>query len=786
MGEANYDAGPFDVFLCHNSEDKPEVRRIADQLSARGIKPWLDENEIQPGKPWQDILEAQIGTIKAAAVFVGESGIGPWQRMEMRAFINEFVERDCPVIAVILPSATQTPQLPSLLKNLHWVDFRDARPNPLEQLIWGITGHKPDRQVIAETLLDSPLDNVEKLDKAHQEGRRFYSPLGTPPDQTQRIQIQNLLNRVQTHWVDGVLTESLPHKKSIALGKEVRENSIEPPWEYAAPLPNALRKLLLHNRNITTLFDATALLLILGEPGSGKTTTLLELAEGLIVRAKKDPAERVPVVLNLSSWEKTKSLEEWIAAELSVKYGILKSMGGEWIAQDYLVPLLDGLDEVSAAAQSSCVAAINAFIESHKPSGLVVCSRLAEYEWLPKRLKLNGAICIEPLCLEDVNQFLEARGTELVGLSQAMSDDPLLRELSQTPLMLTIMSEACKGVSKEALIANEVNSVQTRQQQIFNFYVEQMFKQKKSPSHPFGKEETIGWLSWLARNMKERSRSVFMVEELQPSWVSSKAQSQALGVLWCMWIGGGIGGGFTVATGHVLWLILGFLVGLMFGWRDEPKDDIDRVETMRWQWREFWKSMFGSSLAALCIGSIHALGCNQTLVNFFTPVPCGEQWNWMLVYLPFMLMGAIINGLSVADMNSKVSPNQGIILSLKNSLITFLLMVLTFGLIAGLFGWLSGNLTGGLQSGLGFGLIAGFIGGLNRGGLSVMKHYNLRLILAWTRSTPYRFIPFLDHCAQLIFLKKVGGGYIFIHRTLLEYFAELPSQTSRTSYREKS
>lgn len=38
----------FDVFLCHNSEDKPEIRRIADDLLKRGIKPWLDEREIMP------------------------------------------------------------------------------------------------------------------------------------------------------------------------------------------------------------------------------------------------------------------------------------------------------------------------------------------------------------------------------------------------------------------------------------------------------------------------------------------------------------------------------------------------------------------------------------------------------------------------------------------------------------------------------------------------------------------------------------------------------------------
>jgi hypothetical protein len=40
---------------------------------------------------------------------------------------------------------------------------------------------------------------------------------------------------------------------------------------------------------------------------------------------------------------------------------------------------------------------------------------------------------------------------------------------------------------------------------------------------------------------------------------------------------------------------------------------------------------------------------------------------------------------------------------------------------------------------------------------------------------------FLDHCAKLVLLKKVGGGYIFIHRMLLDYFADLPAEPAINS-----
>ena len=98
----------FDVFLCHHSDDKPAVREIAQQLVREGIKPWLDQREIRPGTSWQTALEQQIGFIKSAAVLVGENGIGPWQQPEIQAFLNEFVNRQCAVIPVVLDSVKTT------------------------------------------------------------------------------------------------------------------------------------------------------------------------------------------------------------------------------------------------------------------------------------------------------------------------------------------------------------------------------------------------------------------------------------------------------------------------------------------------------------------------------------------------------------------------------------------------------------------------------------------------------------------------------------------------------
>jgi hypothetical protein len=134
----------YDVFLCHNSADKESVKDIYSKLKAKGIKSWLDIYELQPGKPWQRELEKQIKSIKSVAVFVGQNGVGPWHKMELEAFIREFIKRECPVIPVILKGCNKVPELPPFLDGMTYVNFNKSSPSPLKQLIWGITGKRPE------------------------------------------------------------------------------------------------------------------------------------------------------------------------------------------------------------------------------------------------------------------------------------------------------------------------------------------------------------------------------------------------------------------------------------------------------------------------------------------------------------------------------------------------------------------------------------------------------------------------------------------------------------------
>ncbi len=914
----------FDVFLCHYSEDKPHIREIAQKLAAENIKAWLDEEQIRPGTPWQTALGEQIKSIESAAVFVGESGIGPWQDEEIQGLLNQFKKRQCPIIPVILPSAKTMPELPWTLENRHWVDFRPNNKTPLDplkQLIWGITGKKPSEQSHSPGVPQAPWpeadvnDLVPPKDNAHieivlrgnledftekerdkllagiymlagvrdlritravagsirlhfelspedadkiyaatQDGQlielgiseaRLYPAIAIPPDEEQRSQLLILLDRVKETWVDGALRNSLYNEVLLSLGKRPIDEAVEPPWKQIVELSSQRSQLTLADKNIATIFDATGLLLILGEPGSGKTTTLLELASNLIDRARSDARERVPFVLNLSSWKKKQPLDEWICRELSEKYRVPYKIARAWLQSDYLIPLLDGLDEVQTALQPDCVAAINDYIDKSKPSGLVVCCRLMEYQWLPQRLKLNGAVCLEPLSAAEVSAYLTKGGVKLATLREAVDADSLLQELTQTPLMLSIMSLAYQGANGSELATKKGDSAEDRRNQIFALYLDQMFQRKGITSLAFPKEKVVGWLAWLARNMKEKSQSLFLVEGLQPSWLSTKndrvayrtVASLSLGsilTLTCvlafgligvvngassLGLTGGLIFGLTISAAVVsgAWsqsplknglisgsiaglfgsLILGLLVGDWLGpglilglitglitWIGVGSlNHITLVETISWKWKQFWKwtipGLILGVIFGLIVGWYFGLGDVEGVPTrdltlllgtiFFGPV--------------FALVSGLVGGLTDTVKVGKGFPNQGIRLSLRNSLAVFLLTLLILGLIGGLIGGLISGPRATAGRGVGvfegsvvgaiIGIIAGPIIGLNRGGSAVIKHYALRLVLWRSGHTPLKFIPFLDYAARLILLKKVGGGYIFIHRMLLEYFAEI-------------
>jgi hypothetical protein len=77
------------------------------------------------------------------------------------------------------------------------------------------------------------------------------------------------------------------------------------------------------------------------------------------------------------------------------------------------------------------------------------------------------------------------------------------------------------------------------------------------------------------------------------------------------------------------------------------------------------------------------------------------------------------------------------------------------------------------MSGLALAMIVEWRVGQLHGGRACIQHLVLRIMLRLNGFAPLNYVRFLEYAAGRTFLRKVGGGYIFMHRLLLEYFASL-------------
>lgn len=258
-------------------------------------------------------------------------------------------------------------------------------------------------------------------------------------------------------------------------------------------------------------------LLILGAPGAGKTTLLLTLARDLLRRAAQDPEQPIPVVFPLSSWAAPRRpLAVWLVDELQQRYDVPRQIGQAWIDADQVLPLLDGLDEVQSEHRAACIDAINAFRQGHGLLPLAVCSRITEYDALGVQLRLQGAIIVQPLTRAQIDNYLTQIGKPLAAVRQVLQEDPLLWELLDTPLMLTIVTLAYAGQPAEAF---HTRGTPVEQRQfLFTAYVNRMFQHRSAVTR-YTRQQTERWLAWLAWQMAQHGQSGFYLERLQPDWM---------------------------------------------------------------------------------------------------------------------------------------------------------------------------------------------------------------------------------------------------------------------------
>ncbi len=430
---------------------------------------------------------------------------------------------------------------------------------------------------------------------------------------------------------------------------------------------------------------------------------------------------------------------------------------------------------MAGPAREACLAAINAHL-GERGGPVAVCSRLADYEALAGRLRLSAALEVLPLADEQVGGYLEAGGGRLAGLRALVAGDGRLREIMRAPLMLGVAEVGAASLERPG-------AGRGWQTALWEAYLAAVLG-RRADLGPAGRRALLDRLRGLARLMLNHGQSVFLIERAQPQWLPSRwlltlawAGSLILGLaalLAAMTLLGLLVGvalspwatalTFGTLTGASVFTLVGFLGGVL-GWltlviAGVPGGsflaEVEPFETVRWSWRGL---VAGALSWAVLVGIQYWGGSLSPAVAVLDVIPA---------YI--LLIGVGVTG---GAMETTAQPNEGMWRSLQVMTLvgyTAAVPLLFLGLSAIV------RLGEDVASGVALvilGVGAGLGVGMAKGGLSFIKHFVIRGLLAASGALPWGIRALLDAGVDRLILRRVGGGYEFTHRLLMERLAGL-------------
>jgi hypothetical protein len=797
------------VFISYKSQYRDFAERLRDQIRAWGFGTWFDYDDIPEGAYFRHEIQKGLETsqvvvgVLTAEALQSREVMWEWDYALYHSRLIPLKYRDC--------------ALPYHLAGTQYIDFTREEAEGLTHLHQALTTLAKAGE---PTIRPEALPAIEKRAKTEASNR------------------SRMLQKVQDFWVVGVLENALRESGAFDLRLEAAPGAVLTHLDYGDyQLPTSAKIVDVFN-------DMNRELLILGAPGAGKTILLLQLARDLIASARGDEKQPIPVVFNLSSWAaERKPLAEWLVDELRLKYQVPKKVAKEWVEREQLLLLLDGLDEVNAVYRNACVEAMNGFRQQYRSVDIAVCSRIADYDLLTRKLDLQGAITLQPLTKAQVDRYLARE--QLAGLRDVMQSDTTLQAMAGTPFLLNTMASAYQEMSATSLKAPATDDApKARRMHLFEAYVERRLTSPPSPLSTGGEGErytprqTRDYLAWLAGKLVQQAQTVFYIEAMQPAWLTPPQRKRyhrhfrwslilvfSLVGLLAGFLGRaaynlqsplqpglialvGLGYGWILADNHwkrlsstifiglvsglavllsvsaqygpaagvpqgisilVLTILIFFYATYLLRRTGYDRDTIVSVESIRFStaavkpWFAIAGMIGGVLLVAPYVGFFYVKPSPQLLLRL--AAGCGSCGAAALFF----------SGLTTGVLQQTTQPNEGIRRSARNAATLGVGIALTLFVVTLLFASPLGSLQEAITLGSGTGIFLGSLGGLIAGGFSVLQHVTLRRILQLDGFIPANYASVLDYAASLSLLRKVGGGYVFVHRYLLEYFAELES-----------
>lgn len=204
--------------------------------------------------------------------------------------------------------------------------------------------------------------------------------LHAAPDETPQDRAARELSRVvHAQWRDEAAVRGLVDGSGLAVHWDADPTSADHPAHVGPTAPGAgLAELAASFRTLPG-----GRLVLLGEPGAGKTSLALLLTLELLRTLGADRSRPVPVILLAATWEPAKEhLDAWLTRRIHQEYGDPRAgLGRQAVAglvrDRRVLPVIDGLDELPPAARTAALDGLNRGLSDGAP--LILTSRTAEY-----------------------------------------------------------------------------------------------------------------------------------------------------------------------------------------------------------------------------------------------------------------------------------------------------------------------------------------------------------------------------------------------------------------------
>jgi NACHT domain len=550
----------------------------------------------------------------------------------------------------------------------------------------------------------------------------------------------------------------------------------------------------------------TGRLVVLGEPGAGKTVLMVRLVLDLL--AHREPGAPVPFLASAASWDPSvQDLRGWLAARLLIDHPALAALSpgdvtdstqaAALLASGLILPVLDGLDEIPERVRGPAISRINDALRPGEQ--LVVTCRTEQYRdavrpqgGLEVTLRAAAAVQLRPLDADAVRHYLSddaagpaARARWAPVLAVLGTEAPAAQALG-APLMVGLAraiynprpGEQARTLRDPAELCNPaLPDRRAVESLLFDAFIPAAYT--SSTAGPWTAQQAETWLVFLARHLEQTIGSPdlawWQMQEAVPRKVRAADVSRlgyVFGLLFLLAVAGvgGIAGGTTsggsagvpgssrVGSGVGLSVFAGVIV------------------------------LFGIRLRARHAAKVGSAKAPARGMRISVPGLVVAFLSGLLAWIAWGLAPDRVAGIGVpGDLARATSPRTLLARDRQVALRLTLAGGLAYGLAAGLaflyVGWILLGITFGFAVGLMTGAAAGLVFGLGQSiGQTAWPWYMLtRGRLALHHRLPWPLMNFLADAHQRGVLRQAGAVYQFRHIELQHRLANRDADKQRTN-----